>query len=330
MAVTRSKGKRQSRSLKFNEVEIKRNHDYAGYGGPMLEFNQQKQPVQIKTVKRLNSDDNPKIPIIHRPKAQSVKPMPASSNGQFQDNDPVQRLRELNSLMGNKPTTSSESIKQDGSNPKARPRLNVNLRPTNTESLDYQASTVKDQSAAPVFFYGSDTVTTVKQPANDTDNHNANSDDRSGYQVENVNTLNGELLKMMQAEQRMNESSVTRNKASAASTPAISPAVPEPPLPKTPNMQLPNNQWIQLNQGLLNELITGQTPNLVIRLCMGEIEINSIFVRNISNLSVQQLTNKIINALPASFEMLRRKMTLVNCAEDTLYVEIDCIPKLMR
>lgn len=100
-----------------------------------------------------------------------------------------------------------------------------------------------------------------------------------------------------------------------------------PALPVTPNMDSPNNRWIQINYSILDELANGQETLMVVRFVMGELEMASISINKKETRNTKQLIERIEANIPDGFELVEDKVKSISRFENTIYMDVKCIPK---
>ncbi|MDC2828445.1 hypothetical protein [Limosilactobacillus mucosae] len=99
-----------------------------------------------------------------------------------------------------------------------------------------------------------------------------------------------------------------------------------PELPTTPNMDLPNNRWIQINYSILDELANGKETLMIVRFVMGELELASTSVNKKEMRNTKQLIEQINANIPAGFELVEDRIKSVSQFENTIYLDVKCIP----
>lgn len=99
-----------------------------------------------------------------------------------------------------------------------------------------------------------------------------------------------------------------------------------PALPTTPNMGLPNNRWIQINYSILDEIANGKETLMILRFVMGELEMASTSINKKEMHDTKQLIEQINANIPGGFELVEDKIKSISQFENTIYLDVKCIP----
>ena len=91
-------------------------------------------------------------------------------------------------------------------------------------------------------------------------------------------------------------------------------------------MGLPNNRWIQINYSILDEIANGKETLMILRFVMGELEMASTSINKKEMHDTKQLIEQINANIPGGFELVEDKIKSISQFENTIYLDVKCIP----